>query len=161
MKRALIPGSFDPMTKGHVLLVERAAKIFDEVVVAVMINENKEYLFSMEERVKIARASLSHIENVRVISYSGWLYELFDETGADVIVKGIRNERDLAYENEMAIFNLAKNKRAYTMYIPADEEMACVSSTAFRENIGGSADEYIYPSAAELVRSLLEGKNKY
>lgn len=160
MKRALIPGSFDPMTKGHVLLIEQAAMIFDEVVVAVMINDSKKYLFSMDEREKIAQRSVSHLRNVRVVSYSGWLYELFDQVDADVIVKGIRDERDLAYENNMASFNLSKNKRAYTMYIPASDEMANISSTVFRESTNGYAYEYIHSSAVDLVKSLVEEKNK-
>ena len=96
MRIALIPGSFDPITLGHVNVIERAAKMFDKVYVAVMINDaakydsslsSKQYMFSMEERLHIARISLAHIENAEVIARTGMLIDLFDELSATAIVK--------------------------------------------------------------------------
>lgn len=158
MKTALIPGSFDPMTVGHTDIIERTAKIFDSVVVAVMINENKRYSFSIEERQRIAELSVAHLENVRVVSYTGWLYELFDIVGADVIVKGIRNANDLEYENSMAAFNIDKNQRAHTLYIPSSEELSDVSSTIFRntEDKIEAVEKYICKNARSYVLGLIK-----
>lgn len=149
MKIALIPGSFDPLTLGHVNIIERAAKMFDKVVVAVMINDSakydsslssKKYMFSMEERLEIARLSVSHIENAEVIARTGMLIDLVDEINATAIVKGIRNASDLEYEMIHAKWNKAHNERAETLFLPADESLMSVSSTRVRELI--DAKEY-------------------
>ena len=147
MSIALIPGSFDPITLGHVNIIERAAKMFDKVVVAVMINDSakyheglssKQYMFTMEERLEIAKLSLSHIENVEVIARRGLLIDLFDEIEATAIVKGIRNSADLEYEMIHAKWNKAHNDRAETLFLPADESLTAVSSTKVRELIGSN-----------------------
>ena len=144
MKIALIPGSFDPITLGHVNIVERAAKMFDKVYVAVMINDSakydsslssKKYMFTMEERLEIARLSVSHIENVEVIARTGMLIDLFDELEATAIVKGIRTAADLEYEMIHAKWNKAHNERAETLFLPADESFNNVSSTEVRRAI--------------------------
>ena len=158
MRIALIPGSFDPITLGHVNIIERAARMFDKVVVAVMINDSakyheglstKQYMFTMDERLEIARLSVSHIENVEVIARTGLLIDLFDELSATVIVKGIRNSADLEYEMIHAKWNKAHNDRAETLFLPADESLTSVSSTEVRriiemgnfENLSGILSE--------------------
>lgn len=142
MKIALIPGSFDPITLGHVNIIERTAKMFDKVYVAVMNNDSskysselssKSYMFTAEERLKMVTLSTSHIENVETISSSGMLIDLFDELGATAIVKGIRNEKDLEYEMIHAKWNKEHNDRAETLFLPADENLCSVSSTAVRQ----------------------------
>ncbi len=139
---ALIPGSFDPITKGHINVIERTSKMFDKVYVAVMNNDSakhdstlssKTYMFDMETRLELVRLSTEHIKNVEVISSSGMLIDLFDELGADVIVKGIRNASDLEYELIHAKWNKAHNDRAETLFLPADESLVSISSTAVRE----------------------------
>lgn len=132
MKIAILPGSYDPMTVGHVNVIERAARMFDEVVVAVMNNDSKQYMLTVEERRDIAALSCAHIPNARVIADSGMLVDLVDAIGAVAIVKGIRDERDLAYEQNMARWNKEKNPRAETLYLPCDPAFAEVSSTAVR-----------------------------
>ena len=143
---ALIPGSFDPITLGHVDIIERTAEKFDKVIVAVMNNDSskhdktlssKTYMFSMETRLALVKLSTEHIENVEVISSSGMLIDLFDEIGADVIVKGIRNEADLSYELIHANWNKAHNGRVETLFLPASESLEGVSSTLVREMING------------------------
>ena len=142
MRIALIPGSFDPITLGHVNIIERAAKMFDKVYVAVMINDSakydkslcsKQYLFTMEERLEMARLSVSHIENAEAIARSGMLIDLCDELEVTSIVKGIRNAADLEYEMIHARWNTAHNERAETLFLPADEALVAVSSTAVRQ----------------------------
>ena len=138
---ALIPGSFDPITLGHVDVIERAAGKFDKVFVAVMNNDSakhdstlssKNYTFEMEERLYFVRVSLAHIENVEVLSSSGMLIDLFDEIGADVIVKGVRNGEDLEYEMKHAKWNKAHNERVETLFLPADDRLSSISSTMVR-----------------------------
>ncbi len=139
---ALIPGSFDPITLGHVDIIERAAGKFEKVVVAVMNNDSakhdktlssKTYLFDMAMRMEFVKLSTEHIENVEVISSSGMLIDLFDEVGADVIVKGVRNGEDLEYEMKHAKWNKEHNGRVETLYLPANERLVSVSSTAVRK----------------------------
>ncbi len=141
---ALIPGSFDPITLGHVNIIERAAKMSDKVYVAVMINDSakydkslssKQYMFDMEERLELVRLSIAHIENAEAIARSGMLIDLCDELDVTSIVKGIRNAADLEYEMIHAKWNKAHNDRAETMFLPADETLSSVSSTRVRELI--------------------------
>lgn len=166
MSVALIPGSFDPITLGHVNVIERAAKMFDKVYVAVMINDaakydsslsSKKYMFSMEERLEIARLSLAHIENVEVIARTGMLIDLFDELSATAIVKGIRNSADLEYEMIHAKWNKAHNQRAETLFLPADESLTSISSTEVRRIIESSELDgligIVTDGALEYIRS--------
>lgn len=141
---ALIPGSYDPITQGHVNIIERAARLADKVYVAVMNNDSakhssvlssKTYMFSMEKRVGLAKLSLSHIENIEVVSSSGMLIDLFDELSADVIIKGIRTSADLEYEMIHAKWNKEHNPRLETLFLPADDSLASISSTLVREYI--------------------------
>lgn len=144
MRIALIPGSFDPITLGHVNIIERAARMFDKVYVAVMINDSakydkslssKQYMFDMEKRLELARLSVAHIENVEAIARSGMLIDLCDELSVTCIVKGIRDAKDLEYEMIHAKWNKAHNDRAETLFLPADERLTTVSSTEVRRII--------------------------
>ena len=109
MKRALITGSFDPITVGHLNLIERASKIFDEVFVVAFINPQKSYRFDTETRLELMRAATKHIKNARCDFSSGMVFEYVKENGIDCIVKGARNGADFEYEAQMAIFNLEKS----------------------------------------------------
>lgn len=149
MKIAILPGSYDPMTVGHVNVIERAARMFDEVVVAVMNNDRKQYMLTAEERTVIATVSCAHIQNARVIADGGMLVDLVDVIGACAIVKGIRNEDDLAYEQNMARWNKEKNPRAETLYLPCDDALSEISSTAVRALIEqGKTPEGLVADAA-------------
>ena len=149
MKIAILPGSYDPMTVGHVNVIERAARMFDEVVVAVMNNDSKQYMLTAEERTVIATVSCAHIQNARVIADGGMLVDLVDVIGACAIVKGIRNEDDLAYEQNMARWNKEKNPRAETLYLPCDDALSEISSTAVRALIEqGKTPEGLVADAA-------------
>ena len=163
---ALIPGSYDPITLGHVNVIERAAKIADKVYVAVMNNDSakhssvlssKTYMFSMDERFELAKRSLSHIKNVEVVSSCGMLIDLFDELSADVIIKGIRTSADLEYEMIHAKWNKEHNPRLETLFLPADDSLASVSSTLVREYIKSrdykSLEGIIAPEAIEFLKS--------
>lgn len=158
MSRALIPGSFDPMTLGHKQVIRAAAEIFDEVIVVVMNNDMtkyvkdakvKKYLFDTEQRVQIARLTCEDIPGVQVVTRGGLLIDAFDELGADAIVKGIRNADDFAYEQIHAAWNLAHNPRARTLYLPSDPAYAHVSSTLARERMqkGEDVSDILAPRA--------------
>lgn len=144
MRIALIPGSFDPITLGHVNIIERAAKMFDKVYVAVMINDSakyssllssKKYMFDMNERLDIVKLSIEHIENAEAIARSGMLIDLCDELNVTAIVKGIRDAKDLEYEMIHAKWNKEHNERAETLFLPASDSLTAVSSTKVREII--------------------------
>lgn len=132
MSIALLPGSYDPITLGHLDIVKRACSFYDEVVVAVMNNDAKSYMFDICERAEMARRATADMPQVRVVADEGVLVDLFDRLGADVIVKGVRNEADLAYEQEMAAYNLARNPRAKTVFLDAATPYADLSSTRVR-----------------------------
>lgn len=132
---AIVPGSFDPITIGHLDIVKRAAESHRKVYLAVMINREKKYMFSMEERERIARGAVSDIKNVEVISSDGMLWELARELNASSIVKGYRNDTDLEYERAMAEYNSARYPMAQTVLLKANAELTQVSSTFVREKI--------------------------
>lgn len=154
MSLAIVPGSFDPMTLGHLDVIETAAERYDEVVVAVMINREKQYLFDMETRVRIAEATVAALPNVRVIADEGMLIDLFDRLGANAVCKGWRNEADLCYEKKMAEWNLAHNPRFHTELIPAREAHTALSSTAVRDRLsrGERIEELVHPNAVSLLK---------
>ncbi len=153
MSLAIVPGSFDPMTLGHLDIVEIVARRYDEVVVAVMVNPAKRYCFDMATRVSIAERTVAHLPNVRVISDSGLLIDLFDRLGADAVCKGWRNAQDYEYELHMADWNLAHNPRFRTELIHAKESHREISSTVVREkrNNGEALEELVHPDALPLI----------
>ena len=156
---AIVPGSFDPITYGHIAIIKKAAQFYDKVYVAVMINDQKKYMFSLDERKTIAEKSLVDIENVFVISSDGWLWELAKKLGACAIVKGYRNQKDLEYEQEMALFNKERYPEAETVLIKSDPNMGSISSTVVRERImkGASLENFI-PQEAIIVINTLKTK---
>ena len=132
---AIVPGSFDPITLGHIDIARRAAERFAKVYLAVMINPDKKYMFTLEERVELAKAAFEGMQGVEVISSEGMLWRLAEELGACAIVKGVRNEVDREYELKMAEFNLAHNPAAKTVLLDTDPALKDVSSTLVREAI--------------------------
>ena len=119
MKTAIIPGSFDPMTLGHRDVVERALKLFDRVIVAIMVNPDKKGRFTFAQRKKIAELTLSDLPEVTVLTADGYLADLAAALKAVAIVKGVRNTEDFEYEQDMAVFNHDRNPVTETVYLPA------------------------------------------
>lgn len=158
MSHALIPGSFDPMTLGHLDIVKRARKLYDKVTVAVMINEAKTYAHTLEQRAEMARLTLSDFPDVEVITDAGLLVDLFDRIGADVIVKGIRNEKDRLYEEEMAAANLARNPRAKTVFLQAADDYEEVSSTGVRDLLSENKSPAAFVSPKVLAYLKAQGE---
>ena len=145
--RALVPGSYDPVTVGHLDIIKRAASKYDEVFAVVFINTEKKYRFSIEERVKMLSLAAEDIRNVRVDSSEGLVIDYMKEKGIDIIVKGYRNETDLEYERRQAEWN-KKNGGFDTELLPAREELSEVSSSRVRASLdGGVIPEEILPRA--------------
>lgn len=152
---ALLPGSYDPITRGHVAVAERAARLFDKVIVAVMQNSEKHYLFTSEQRLRLVEASISHIPNCEAVSDDGLLIDLYRRLGACCVVKGIRNETDYRYESVQADWNHAHLEGFETVYLPADEGFEEISSTEVRNRIAHADDirSLLMPAAAELIET--------
>lgn len=134
MKRAVIPGSFDPITKGHTDLIERAAALFDEVVVAIFDHPEKKSFFSLEERVAFIKEACKKYGNVKTDCFCGLLIDYVREKDIDVIVRGVRNVRDFDYEYELAQI-YSKTGNAEMVLLPSRGENAHVSSSMVRELI--------------------------
>ena len=161
----LIPGSFDPITVGHVDVITRAAAMFDRVYVAVMTNDmsryapgavDKTYLFDREQRLQFVRAACAHLANVECLAADGRLIDLVDRLGVTAIVKGVRNVSDFEYEQKHALWNRAHNPQAETLYLPSDPELSYVSSTRVRETLeaGESLDGLVPDAVLALWRNL-------
>ena len=132
MKTALVPGSFDPVTLGHLSLIKRASALFDKVIVCVMQNDEKTYLFDLDERYALVRAAVSGMERVTADKWDGELWKYAESKGVCAIVKGIRNGKDAEYEIAQAKYNGEKLKKVYTLLLPAEEELSSLSSTRVR-----------------------------
>lgn len=158
MRTAIIPGSFDPMTLGHKDVVERATKLFDRIIVAIMVNPEKKGKFTFAERKKIAELTLTEFPRVTVITADGYLADLASVLKAVAIVKGVRNTDDFEYEQDMAQFNHDRNPVTETIYLPSYGEIADISSTYARDLIdsGTPLDGVLAPEAIEYIESLVK-----
>lgn len=133
MQTAVYPGSFDPCTNGHLDIIRRASKLFGKVVVAVLINENKNPLFSLEERVNMLKAATKDIPNVEICSFSGLLADFMKEHGYSVIIKGLRAVSDYEYEFQMALTNHNLYQEIETVFMPCSAEFMFLSSSIVKE----------------------------
>ena len=135
MAIALFPGSFDPFTAGHEAILRRVLPLFYKVVVAVGVNSDKEYMFSVEERLSIIRKRLADCPTVEVTSYSGMTIDLCHQIGAQVIIRGIRTAADFEYEQTIAAVNRLQDPSIETLLLLADPEHVNISSTLEREKL--------------------------
>ena len=142
MKVAVYPGSFDPITNGHLDIIKRGAKIFDEVIVAVLVNIDKKYLFETDERVKLIKKVTRDIENVRVVSFDGLLVNLLKEYNANIILKGLRNSIDFEYELQMAFMNNELDSNVETICMMSSAKNLHISSSCVKQvaKFGGNIE---------------------
>lgn len=154
--RAVYPGSFDPFTLGHKDVVKRAMPLFDEVVVAVLVNSGKSPIFSLEERIAIIKQDMNDVcENVRVVTFKGALVDLADDLNAPVILRGVREVTDFAHETGLALVNREQARgRIETLYIPAAPEISFVSSTVAKELVNLDLDltRYLTPATTRALK---------
>ena len=154
---ALIAGSFDPPSKGHADLIGRAAGLFDHVYVTVFVNSEKKPLFSLEQRLHMLSLMCGGYKNVTAEMYSGLLADFAEEKGVSVIVKGIRNASDAAYELELADVNAKLLPGLETVFLPSKPEFISTSSTVIREMIKykKSISPYVTPEVEQYIHSIL------
>lgn len=133
MNIAICPGSFDPITNGHLNIIERAATIFDEVVIGILINPDKKGLFLIEERVELIKRVTSHIPNVRIESFSGLLVDFMKNNNIKVIVKGLRAVSDFEYEFQMSLMNKKLNADIETLFMMTSAEYSFLSSSSVKQ----------------------------
>lgn len=145
MVKAIYPGSFDPVTLGHLDIIERASQIYDELIVGVLGNNKKSPLFSSEERVNMLKEVTSHLDNVKVIAYDGLLVDAAKENDVHVIVRGLRAITDFEYELQMAQTNRTLNKGVDTMFLTTSVEYSFLSSTTVKEiaHFGGDVSKFV------------------
>ncbi len=145
MKRAVYPGSFDPMTNGHVDIIERAAKIVDELIVGVLNNSAKNSLFSLDERVSMIKEETAHIPNVVVDSFDGLLVDYMREKDAQIIIRGLRAISDYEYEIQIAQTNHKANPEVETVFLTSSLRYSYLSSTIVKEfaSYGGDISHFV------------------
>ena len=162
MKRAVYPGSFDPVTKGHLDIIERAAALVDELVVGVLNNNEKTPLFSVEERVNMLIDVTRHIPNVRVEAFSGLSVEFVKKCNASFIVRGLRAVTDFEYELQMAQTNRSIDREVDTLFLTTALNYAYISSTIVKEvaSYGGDISGFVPPSVVEQVYHKIEQKKQ-
>lgn len=127
--KAIYPGSFDPITYGHVDIIERASEVFDELVIVIMQNDDKHALFTEEERAEMCRKSTAHIKNVSVMIGSGLTVDFAKKIGATILVRGIRAVTDYEYEMQLATANMALNSEIHTVFLVAQPQFSFLSSS--------------------------------
>lgn len=155
-KRALYTGSFDPMTNGHLDIIARASKMFDELVVGVIVNPNKKPLFTKEERVKMIEEVTAHLGNVTVDCFQGLLADYVNENHFDAVVRGLRATTDFEYEIQMAQMNdRLFNEGIESVFLMTSPEYSFISSSMIKEvvSLGGSVDGLIPEKIMEEIKA--------
>lgn len=154
---AIYPGTFDPITNGHADLVARATKLFDKVIIAVAINPGKKPIFSLEERVSLAKETLAQYQNVEVCGFEGLLVDVAKEQQADVILRGLRAVSDFEHEFQLASMNRKMQPDVETMFLTPSEQFSYISSSLVREiaALGGDVSEFVAPNVLAALRSKL------
>ena len=144
-QRAIYPGTFDPMTKGHIDLIERACNLFDEIVIAIAASEAKNPLFTLDERIKIAEKIFESNEKVTVIGFSGLLVDLAKDNDAKILIRGLRVVADFEYEFQLANMNRAMMPELESVFLTPKEQYSYISSSLVKEicKMGGDVSEFV------------------
>jgi pantetheine-phosphate adenylyltransferase len=160
MIRAVYPGTFDPLTRGHEDLVRRAAKLFDPLIMGVAISRGKSTFFTLQERTEMAREVLGDLKNVQITSFTGLLTEFVRKHDAQVVIRGLRAVSDFEYEFQLAGMNRSLNPDFETIFLTPSEQHMFISATLVREIaiLGGDVSKFVHPAVgqrlAAKVRSL-------
>ena len=154
---AIYPGSFDPITNGHVDLIHRACKLFDKVIIAITQNTNKDSFLSIDQRVKVVETAIEPLTNTRVLSFDSLLVDFAREHNAQIIIRGLRAVSDFDYEFQLSGMNKRLNPAIETLFMTPSEEFANISSSLVREilSLGGDISQFV----PESVKTILLGSS--
>lgn len=161
MKVVVYPGSFDPMTKGHLDIIERGAKLADRLIVAVLVNANKLPMFTLEERIEILKSGTTHLKNVEIVPFTGLLVEFLKQNGAQTVVKGLRAVSDFEYELQMAQANRDLYPEMETIFLCTNVQYSFISSTVVKDILrhGGDISHLVPQEAINIIEKILGGKD--
>ena len=156
IKKAIYPGTFDPITNGHLDIIERACHMFDEIIVAVANSEAKKPMFTYEQRIDMVKAATKDLPKVKVIGFQGLLVDLSDEVDANILVRGLRAVSDFEYELQMGYANASLKKELETVYLMPSLEHAFVSSSVVRSilEFDGKVEHLVPSEALKLLKSV-------
>ena len=163
MKRAVYPGTFDPVTYGHIDIIKRSSKMFDEVIVAVLVNSEKTPLFSEEERVQMMKEVTKDIENVKVVTFKGLTIDFVKQCDANFLVRGLRAVTDFDYELQMSHTNRSLAPDVDTIFLTTTLKYSYVSSTTTKDiaSYGGDVSNFVPPVIEKILKEKLNSiKNK-
>ncbi|MBS24735.1 MAG: pantetheine-phosphate adenylyltransferase [Gammaproteobacteria bacterium] len=155
MRTAIYPGTFNPITNGHTDLVERAASLFDKIIVAVGTNTQKGNTLPTEQRVTLAQEVLRHLDNVEVTSFEGLLTDFVSQQGANIILRGLRTVADFEYEFQLVGMNRALDPSIETVFLAPAEHLSYISSTLVREIalLGGDISKFVHPAVEAAIKN--------
>lgn len=158
MTKAVFPGSFDPPTNGHLNVIQRASKLFDEVDVVVAVNNDKKSLFEVEERLSFLEEMVKPFENVSVHAWNQIVVNYAEKVGAKVLIRGVRNSNDFSYEFDLSLLNYKLNPNIETVFIPTDQRYLLLKSSSIKElaKLGGNISDMV----PEVVENALKAKFK-
>ena len=159
-RKAIYPGTFDPVTNGHTDLIERAANMFTQLIVGIASNPSKKPLFSLEERVELIKNVTKHLDNVEVIGFTGLLADFAESQGATVLIRGLRAVSDFEYEFQLANMNRRLNPNLESVFMTPAEENSFISSTLVKEVAlhRGRVNEFCHPSVIDALQQKLHHK---
>ncbi len=145
MKTAVYPGTFDPITNGHIDIIKRALNIFDKVIIAISVDSPKKPLFTVEERIKMISEAVKDIQSIEIDSFSGLLVDYAKKTNAIAIIRGLRAVSDFEYEFQMALMNRRLNEKIETVFLMPNEKFTYLNSSIVREvvSLGGDISEFV------------------
>ena len=158
MNTVVYPGTFDPITNGHTDLVERAARMFDHIILAVADNPKKKPMLDVETRVDLAKDVLGHLHNVEVVGFSSLLAEFVQEKQANIILRGLRAVSDFEYEFQLANMNRVLAPNVESMFLTPAEKYSYISSTLVREiaSLGGDVSNFVHPAVAKALQKSVQ-----
>ena len=159
MQRAVYPGTFDPMTMGHVDLVKRASKLFDSVIIAIASSDSKKPMFTLEERIEIGNKIFADDPKVEVLGFSGLLVNFAKDNDATILIRGLRVVADFEYEFQLANMNRAMSPDIESVFLTPKEEYSYISSSLVKEiaTMGGDVDRFVDPVTLEALNQKING----
>lgn len=155
MTTIIYPGTFDPITLGHINLIERASKLFGKVVVSIASSQKKSPLFTLDERLDLCRNVLSHLDNIEVVGFSGLIVDLMKDHGAHAVLRGVRSMTDFDYEFQMANMNQAMLPDFETIFLTPHREYSFISSSLIREiaAMRGNVTTFVHPYVLNALKA--------